>query len=365
MRRPRSIPVIVVSLLPIASPLAAQRSLAMQTDPPCSAADANTPENRAAADAWVRDQLKAFLPEPGQSLRMRRLEELAQQAELAKGQIMMTCEQYRNGKIDFETADRALAGFEQMLADFNHELANEGMVLAAGGQVAQIDAIRKNLSTTGAIGRQAALLGLNELADEAWRTMVRTLTNFSTAFLQTCWTQRFADELPLGLNGQHQILGLDIDVMPCANRRFKGESTSYTFESCSFRGVGDWRVRWAPDQGLVAPKGEGSGTIQLPSASGPFKVEWRHRDLRSVTEGTMKMRRTETRDAEGNLLSAKYYLSTDVTVSHSGKNQIKVDSKGLGGLMAQLNAEARGGGSGSPPEMELLVSDLPCRSLDG
>jgi hypothetical protein len=112
-------------------------------------------------------------------------------------------------------------------------------------------AIRRNLTTIAGVGRQPALLGLDALAGKASQTMVQTLIIFSSAFVNTCWDQSFDDEVALGVERQNQLLGTGIDVTPCANRRFEAESGAHLFESCSFRGVGDWRVTWTPGFGIL------------------------------------------------------------------------------------------------------------------
>jgi hypothetical protein len=109
MSRILAMSLVASSSLMMVRPVVAQ-SVAMMTE--CQAARANTPENRQWADAWVRERLKAFLPPPGMALRLRSLELTALQTELALKGIMMTCEQYREGRIERQLADITLSGYE-------------------------------------------------------------------------------------------------------------------------------------------------------------------------------------------------------------------------------------------------------------
>jgi hypothetical protein len=357
MSRIVRVSLVAASSLMMVRPVVAQ-SVAMMTE--CKAAQANTPENRQRADAWVRDQLKAFHPPPGMALRLRSLEETASQIELALKGIMMTCEQYREGRIERQLADIVLATHEQTIQTFIDDLGKENKVLAAGGQVSEMPAIRRNLMTTAAVGRQAALLGLDALADKAHQTMVQTLVIFSSAFLKTCWDQSFDDEVALGVERQNELLGTGIEVTPCANRRFKAESGAHTFESCSFRGGGDWRVTWTPGFGVMG-KGVGSAKLALIdelTAKGNFGVDWNYHNMSSSTQGKMQLSRQDTRDREGNVLNLTYMLSGQFTASFSGKGGINLGGVGPG---AAIGA---GGPAEGEFEVEAQVSEKPCKSLD-
>jgi hypothetical protein len=146
-----------------------------------------------------------------------------------------------------------------MRRDFLHDLGNQALSVAAKGQVSDMNAIRSTMTDIGAVGRQAALLGEDALAEESRKKMVDALVSFSKTFVeQSCWDQSFDDELPYSIQRQNEMLGTGIDVIPCAQRRFNAQSGILTFESCTVRRVGDWRVLW----NMAAPGttgGRGSG----------------------------------------------------------------------------------------------------------
>lgn len=339
-------------LITLSQPADAQRSRAMALD--CKAAAANTPANRQKADQWVQEKLKAFLPAPDQSLRMKSMELQAEQVKLALGQIMMICEQYQAGKVSREDADFRLSGFEETIDNFLHDLGNEAHVTAARGQVSDLPAVQKTLTEIGGVGRQAALFGDDRLADEAQKKMVDALVSFSNTFVeQSCWDQSFDDDLPYAIHRQNEMLGTGIDVTPCAQRRFKAQVEVYTFESCTIRGVGDWRVRWnmaAP--GTTGGEGKGELKAERDRAKGDYKVDWGANGVEYRASGDMEL----TRKDNGPGVKATYTLAGDMEIKLTkGKEKI---SK-LEQLMGQKTKPTKGSFKVQPD-----VSDKPCKSLD-
>ena len=351
-RAPRRVALLTLALAlttPAASP--AQRSQAMRLD--CRATEPNTPAGRERAEQWVRDKLKAFLPSPEEALRMLRVAGEAEQAKLAFFSISTTCAQYRAGTMSRENADLVLSGDEQRIADFLHELDNEMTVLASTAQVADLGKVRAALTTTGAIGRQAALLGEDALAETARKQMVGTLVRFSEAFVdRTCWDQVFDDELPFSMHRQNDMMGTGIDVRPCAQRRFRAVVPPLTFESCTVRGVGEWRVRW--DMSVPgATGGTGSGELEdeRNRARGDYEVEWGANGAVYRASGDLELTRRD--NGPGN--KATYTLAGEMDIRLiKGDEMVK--------MMAKLMNQKVGGKQRFSVEPE--VSDKPCRSLD-
>lgn len=221
------------------------------------------------AERWVQDRLKAFLPASDQSLRMRSVQLQVEQVKLAFFGIRSTCEQYLAGTMAREDADRSLAGFEQTIANFLHDMGNEAVVTAGGGQVADMPAVRQTLTAVGAAGRQAALFGDEVMAEEARRKMMDALVVFSRAFAEACYGQIFDPRIAMGIARQNEMLGTGIDVTPCANREYtaegKGADILWTFAHCGI-GTGEWSIR---TEGPL--HGKGSGTF-APNLSGTWSV---------------------------------------------------------------------------------------------
>ena len=260
------IPLSASLLLATASaPAQAQRSRAMSQE--CRGASADTPANRQRSEQWVQDRLRAFVPARQPALRMRSLEPQAEQVKLAFYGISSTCRQYLTGKIAKEDADLSLSGFEQTIANFLHDLGNETLVVAARAQVSDMPKIRRALTDIGGTGRQAALLGEDELAEQSRQKLVDALVSFSRAFVDdACYHQSFDPRIAMGLARQNELLGTGIDVTPCANREFtadgKGADILWRFTHCG-RGTGDWKITTAgplEGQGTATVDGDLSGT---------------------------------------------------------------------------------------------------------
>ena len=169
-----------------------------------------------------------------------------------------------------EEADLSLSGFEQTIANFLNDVGNETVVLAARGQVADMGAIRQTMTEIGGVGRQAALLGEDELAEESRKKLVNALVSFSRAFVdEACYSQSFDPRIAMGLARQNELLGTGIDVTPCANRKFtaegKGADILWEFTHCG-RGVGDWKIA---THGPL--EGGGTGTVDA-DLSGTWSI---------------------------------------------------------------------------------------------
>ena len=281
----RLIPLSASLMVAGAASLHAQRSRAMAQD--CRGVGANTPANRQRAEQWVQERLKAFVPAREEALRMRSLELQAEQVKLAFYGIGSTCEQYVAGRIERTDADLSLSGFEQTIANFLHDLGNEALVTASRGQVSDMGAIRRTLTDIGATGRQAALMGEDDLAEEARKKLVDALVSFSRAFVdEACYSQTFDPRIAMGLARQNEILGTGIDVTPCANRKFTAEGSGggilWRFTHCG-RGTGDWKIK---TEGPL--QGTGRGTVSTELA-GPWTVDENtsERDIRVQYTGDM------------------------------------------------------------------------------
>lgn len=330
-------------------PVHGQLSYAMRYE--CRTAEPNTPASRRRAEEFVRDKLKAFAPSPEQALRMRTLENEALQVQLAFGSISSSCEQYLRGTLQRDVADYSLQGYEQTIADFLHDVSNDVKAVAGRAQVSDLGVIRKALTEIGGTGRQAALLGEEQLADEARRQMVETLTGFSGPFVEeTCWDQVFDDELPFSINRQNEMLGTGIDVRPCAQRRFKAIVPPLTFESCTIRGVGEWRVLWPMP---MTSGGEGSGELEKErdGAKGDYKVEVERQGVAYRASGDLKLTRRD--NGPGN--KPTYTLVGEMNIKLiRGDEMVR--------KMAELTGQKVGGKQQFSVEAE--VSDKPCRALD-
>ena len=351
---PRAVPHTVLTLalaLSAAAPAPAQQSVAMRSD--CRNVAPNTPESRRRAEQWVQQKLQAFLPSPEEALRMERLQEHAQQAELAFFNIATTCEEYRAGSRSRDDADALLRSAEQTIADFLHELDGELSVLASTAQVADLGRIRSFLAETGAIGRQAALMGEDALADQSRQQMVDTLVRFSEAFVdRTCWDQVFDEELPFSIQRQNDVLGTGIDVLPCAQRRFHAEASPLFFDSCTVRGVGEWRVLW-PMVGPGITGGRGSGRLEneRDGAKGDYRVDWAGNGVAYRASGEMELARRDNGPGK----KASYTLAGEIDIRLTEGEKLVRD-------MAKLMNQKIGGRTRFSVTPD--VSDKPCKSLD-
>ena len=303
-----------------AAPLSAQaqRSRAMAVE--CRGAAADTPASRQRADAWVRERLQAFVPRADRSLRMRSLELQAEQVRLAFYGISSTCGQYLAGTMPRADADLALHGFEQTIANFLHDLGNDAVAAAGSGQVAEMEGLRRTMTDIGAAGRQAALMGEEELADQARQKLVDALVSFSSAFTEACYGQTFDPRIPIALQRQNDLLGTGIDVTPCANRKFtaegRGADILWQFEHCG-RGIGAWKI--ATDGPL---RGRGEGTVD-PNLTGTWSVEedTREGDIRVTYSGDLSLTLKPAVGEDDLAVADRLHLqATNSTVQGDGVN---------------------------------------------
>jgi hypothetical protein len=180
---------------------------------------------------------------------------------------------------------------------------------------------------------------------------VNTLVRFSGAFVdETCWDQVFDDELPFSINRQNEMMGTGIDVRPCAQRRFKAVVSPLTFESCTVRGVGEWRVLWPMP---MVSGGQGSGELEekRDGAEGDYRVEVERHGVEYRASGDLKLTRHD--NGPGN--KATYTLSGEIDIKLTkGEDIVK--------KMAQLTGQKVGGKRDFSVEAD--VSDKPCKSLD-
>jgi hypothetical protein len=350
MRRPLLL-ALAIALAPSGLALA-QSSYAMRFE--CRTAELSSPASRQRAEAWVRDRLRAFLPSPELPLTMQRLELVAQQAMLAFYSINRTCTDYLHGKVAEQEADISLSGHEQRIIDFLHDVSINVLPTAYRAQVTDLEAMRQALTELGTTGLQAAKIGEQELAELARKQMIEAVALFNTSFVErTCWDQAFDDQLPFDLSRQNDLLGIGIDVMPCAQRRFRAAVSPLTFESCTIRGVGDWRVRWTIDApGATGGTGSGEMKQERFDASGDYEVEWGANGAEYRASGDMRLFRRNN----GPGAKAGYTLSGDMDIKLTkGDEMVK--------MMAKLMKKQPGGKSNFSVEPE--VSEKPCRSLDG
>ena len=296
------------------APAFAQRSHAMAID--CRV-DPNTPMSRQKADQWVQAKLNAFMPTAEQGLRMKSLELQAEQVKLAFYAISSTCEKYRAGSVAKSDADLWLSGFEDTIATFVHDIGNDAYLLAAKGQVSDINAIRNMLTDVGAVGRQAALLGEEQLADESQKKLVQSLVAFSMTFQTACYEQSFDPQIALAVDRQNQILGTGIDVRPCAYRRFtaaqEAGGLSWSFSHCGL-GYGDWKMTIA---GIM--RGTGSGTIAADSLSGAWSASETRDGVRVEYSGDMRILPTPDPSPANKVPNQLEVNATKGTVSADGQ----------------------------------------------
>ncbi len=202
--------------------------------------------------------IQSFGPSPSSTgLRASRLEQ-EEQVRLAFYGIDATRVQMEVGSVTEEDGNRYIDGFEQTIRNYTDDRSKEGNIVAAAGQVSDMPAISRQLTGLIGIARQDALLGREELAQEAQARMVNILVTFSQKFAETCDKQDFPPEVALAIERQNQMLGTGISVYHCANRKLTADisknGVNFHFETCTFLGSDAWKLTLA---GLVAGEGEG------------------------------------------------------------------------------------------------------------
>ena len=148
------------------------------------------------------------------------------------------------------------------------------------------------------------------------------------------------------------MMGTGIDVRPCAQRRFKASVPPLVFESCTIRGVGDWRVTWAMTApGATGGKGSGKLEEERDGAKGDYEVKWGANGVEYRAKRDLKLTRQD--NGPGN--KATYTLSGDMDVKLTkGDEMVK--------MMSKLMNKKPGGGGRFTQEAD--VSDKPCKSLE-
>ncbi len=211
-------------------------------------------------DAAIANRLKPFMPEPGApSLRITSMEQQIEVAEAIQT-IRATCHDYRAGHTPESEADGILSSAEEVIQNFEQNLANEAKIRAANGQVAQMDSIRAVLTVMASAARQNALLGEDMLADAALHMMVETAEVFDDAFAADCMNQSFDRDIAFALERQRELLSISSDLSHCAYRYADAKAELGSVLSIT------WRICVAVEGKLKVKikgetVGEGSGVI--------------------------------------------------------------------------------------------------------
>jgi hypothetical protein len=167
-------------------------------------------------------------------------------------------------------------------------MGNAALSLAARGRVDDMGAIRQTMTEIGATARQAALLGEDDLAEQARKRLVDALVAFSRTFKADCYDQTFDPRIALGLARQNELLDTGVNVTPCANRNFtaagSGSDMLWTFAHCGL-GIGEWQIK---TEGQLVGSGIGLVGAEL---SGAWTVDENtpERDIRLQFSGTFKL----------------------------------------------------------------------------
>jgi hypothetical protein len=334
----------VVAILPT-SPAAA-RSHAMAADCAAGLVSDNAAASRA-DERWLR----GFGPEPGApSLRSTSPQGgESEQVLLALRSIRSTCRQYKAGQVSEADADLWLDGYERTISNFIHDRANDTLRAAATGEVARIGQIREGMTSLVGVMRQSALSGDEKLAEESRAAMIRMATVFNEAFQKTCFEQSFDPEIAVALDRQNKILGIGIDVLPCANRRHSivvESGIRYEFRNCSRGGEGYWRIKVT---GMFS--GTGSADLVLgddrKSVAGAWKLKLTGHGATFDAVGDMKLVVHEDRAQDGTLLKRRTTAKISTSVA-TGRAY---------GKSATVSPQQSG-------EEPVIVSDKPCKSLE-
>jgi hypothetical protein len=144
---------------------------------------------------------------------------------------------------------------------------------------------------------------------------------------------------------------------PCAQRHFTAMvEPNLVFESCSYRGIGDWRVTWdfgfmgRPKGALTFPFGPGSKT-----SSGSYSVVWEQNGVAYTDSGDVTLSVSDDLDDKGKLIKRHYWLK--------GRHKIAL-TKGAKRIsqLSKLMGKSPRSGVGII-DLEVDVSDKPCKSL--
>ena len=164
------------------------------------------------------------------------------------------------GKYTETRGKEIIDGYKDIIRNFIDDQASEALPRAMQGQVSDMPLIAKALVKLLSVARHDSLKGHEESAQHAMKQVMNVLNTFSTAFKQTCEQQSYPIEVALGLERQNELLGTEIDLLPCAKRKFSADLSSqgvnYHFETCSdLSPTVEWDLKIS---GLVDGKGGGS-----------------------------------------------------------------------------------------------------------
>jgi hypothetical protein len=177
------------------------------------------------------------------------------------------------GKWSEHEGKEQIERWEDVIRTYADDRAKEALDVAGKGRASDIPKIRETLSPILAIARQDALMGHEELAQQAQAQLKRILISFSEKFVETCEQQNFPIELALELQRQNLMLGTGVDVWHCAGRKVTADISSqgvnYHFETCTLRGDGEWDLTIS---GRVSGKGKGSIHTNMTSGEGSWEA---------------------------------------------------------------------------------------------
>ena len=237
-------------------------------------------------------RIEAFLPEPDPpALRLLTLKDETgadAQVLMAKSGLRQVCSAYRAGQLSQADADNALSGHEQTIRDFLRDKAGEAYKKAGAGQVAQMDEVRTALTQVAQVGRQAALLGLDEIEEQSRKTLLNTLDVFDSALAKSCKNQVFDSDAIFGLMRQEGLVGMNHELEPCAYRLLKADSAdgrqSWSIHHCGL-GLGEWKLKAS---GWLTGAGTGQTDVQ---GDGDFSVhytQFSHFETDGSEKGTLR-----------------------------------------------------------------------------
>jgi hypothetical protein len=208
--------------------------------------------------------------------------------------------------------DRNIRDAMREIVRLSAERAGDAIKVAKAGKAADIETLRKDITTVVEAGRAAQLMG-DPSAEDQQRKLVEIVETFSKKFAETCQQQSFDPLIALGLQRQNAMLGTEVEVDHCAYRVFEATIETGT-EAVRWRhcgmGVGIWKMK---AEGLDV--GEGKAEVD---ERGKGDFESHYTKIGTVKAdvtytGTVEMKRTEIADAEGHITSVKYDFTQAIT----------------------------------------------------
>jgi hypothetical protein len=224
--------------------------------------------------------------------------------DLAQARIAEIERGYSNALSDggsaFSNADEVIARYEAQIEEEFREInrlalqrLQQSKALARRGQITDLPELQAVIGDLLGVSRQDQFFGRNAEAMALWHATVDLQTSFATGFLETCEKQTFDVDFALGIERQNQLLGNNIDVTPCAWRKFTGDIESqgvhYHFETCTLYGNEAWDLQIS---GAVT--GEGFGTPMV-DGEGSWAAETVFRGQNDSLSGSLRVIH-ETRD---------------------------------------------------------------------